>query len=247
MLARCGAPAVRRVLHAAGCLGGVGASLRCPSPAPPPPRAASAAASAAVCSASARRALSLCVAAAAARGGSVDDIFGEADREELDLSDDRPLSRTASKKRCASPRGGCFSFMLVRCATSPLRHHALRRVPLARTSTQRTTSAAWAASWSHCRPRRSTGCRCHPTYAKQSTRHALSRTRCDVACHATRPCARADVCGCVCWRAQHLRIGGKRGTGANKKGKARVEALMAQCAPPLWPPPRCACMHATAV
>jgi hypothetical protein len=230
MLARCGAPAVRRVLHAAGCIGGVGASLRCPSPAPPPPRAANAAVAAAVCSASARRALSLC--AAAARGGSVDDIFGEADREELDLSDDRPLSRTASKKRCACvTRGGCFSFTHVRCATSPLRHHALRRVPLARTSTQRTTSAAWAASWSRCRPRRSTGCRCRPTYARRSTRHALLARA--VTWHATQH-ARAGTltyAACVCWRAQHLRIGGKRGTGANKKGKARVEALMAQCAP----------------
>ena len=31
--------------------------------------------------------------------------------------------------------------------------------------------------------------------------------------------------------AQHVRIGGKRGTGSNKKGRARVEALMAQCVP----------------
>ena len=32
-------------------------------------------------------------------------------------------------------------------------------------------------------------------------------------------------------RPQHVRIGGKRGTGSTKKGRARVESLMAQCVP----------------
>jgi hypothetical protein len=37
-----------------------------------------------------------------------------------------------------------------------------------------------------------------------------------------------------------MRIGGKRGTGASKKGRARVEALIAQCAPTC----RCSPRHA---
>ncbi len=101
MLARIRAPA-RAVLHAAG---GCAAAASLPSAAGLPPARALAA----------PRALVRCAAAAAARGAAPADLFGDdaaaaAAGEPLDLRDERPLSRTLSKKRCACLRcgGGCL-------------------------------------------------------------------------------------------------------------------------------------------